>query len=283
VVAASETSLVGGPVPAGLLPAGRAASVSDRTVGGVPEVVSSAPVQLGGWTSVTEQKVSAFRGLLQSRHDAAVAALLALLVATAIGLTVLNWRRTQALRSLADQALYDPLTGLPTRRALALRLGGARPRARRSGTVLALLFCDLDGFKAVNDRFGHSAGDAVLQEVAKRLAGCLREEDLVARIGGDEFVAVLEGLASAGHAEAFARRVRSAVGAAFDVNGVPVAVAVSVGVAVVPPTVVSEEDPLDLADAAMYQAKSSGEGYAVLTLGQRVAGLSGPRAGQPHP
>ena len=149
--------------------------------------------------------------------------------------------------SLAHQALHDPLTGLPNRALFSDRLRLALSRLRRTQTCLAVLFLDLDEFKAVNDSLGHEAGDLHLVEVADRLRGVLRGGDTAARIGGDEFVVLCEDVAGIVEARGIAERVVS------EVPG-----RVSVGVAL---AVDGTEDPGALvraADAAMYIVKRGG-------------------------
>ncbi|MEX2504176.1 MAG: sensor domain-containing diguanylate cyclase [Egicoccus sp.] len=132
---------------------------------------------------------------------------------TASYLTIAR-RREGAARAalvLAEAAVTDPLTGLANRRLLKDRLDKAMDRSGRSGRLVAVLFCDVDRFKAVNDRFGHHVGDHLLVELASRLTGCLRPEDTLARVSGDEFVIVCEDLTDAAQAEEVAARVLSAL------------------------------------------------------------------------
>ncbi|MFM7536721.1 MAG: GGDEF domain-containing protein [Acidimicrobiales bacterium] len=150
----------------------------------------------------------------------------------------------------------DPLTGLADRRAVH----GALDRALQvPGRRIAVLFIDLDGFKAVNDTYGHEAGDDLLIEVARRLTHELRHADVVARFGGDEFVAVLEGVDDLGVA-AVAERVCEAVQRSVAVAGGTVQVSASVGIAVGTGGVVSPRSLLHQADLAMYTAKARGRG-----------------------
>lgn len=132
---------------------------------------------------------------------------------------VLRW--TDHLWRLDFAANHDELTRLPNRKPFF--------RALNSASQGAVLYCDLDDFKPVNDRFGHAAGDALLREVADRLRGCVREADLVARIGGDEF-AVLCPWSSAADAEILASRIRAAMGPPFSVDGQSVRIGISIGV-----------------------------------------------------
>jgi diguanylate cyclase (GGDEF)-like protein len=154
--------------------------------------------------------------------------------------------REARLRHRAD---HDPLTGLPNRRVLRQRLVITLARPDRAG---ALLFCDLDGFKAVNDRHGHAAGDEVLREVARRLRRSVRERDLVARLGGDEFVVVLTDLAAVPDS---VERVEAALAEPFAGTEAPLRAAV--GVAVFPGDGATVADLLDAADRAMYAAKGN--------------------------
>jgi diguanylate cyclase (GGDEF)-like protein len=176
------------------------------------------------------------------------------LVRTAGDLLCLSVARQRAEERLARLAHHDPLTGLANRTQLtvALRLALAR-RDRRPGTP-SLLFCDLDGFKAINDQFGHAAGDRALVTVARAVTSVVRRGDLIARVGGDEFVVLCGEQSGPGDAVEVAERIRSAVEALDASDGVPLWIGVSVGVAAAEPD--DDEDTLLLrADRAMYARK----------------------------
>ncbi len=168
------------------------------------------------------------------------------------------WEHKRAEERLADLALRDPLTGLTNRRGLEGMLAGALARARRHRRKLAVLFVDLDRFKAINDHFGHGAGDRVLREISARLRACVRESDLVARIGGDEFLAVIEDLHSPCDAEVVVEKIRHAVSQPISIGTMTVQCTASLGVAFGPNG--RRTDPESLiaaADAAMYRTKPS--------------------------
>ena len=167
----------------------------------------------------------------------------------------------QANNELSRQALSDPLTGLPNRRALMLELHRLFSLLKRTGHPLLISFIDLDGFKAINDTHGHDAGDLLLQTMAQQLAGALRSGDLLARVGGDEFVAVGMGpLSGEETVEAavhcFQRRLfaqsQVQLPLASQVLNYPGA---SVGVVAVDPASISIDDALRQADACMYAVK----------------------------
>lgn len=167
----------------------------------------------------------------------------------------------QANNELSRQALSDPLTGLPNRRALMLELHRLFSLLKRTGHPLLISFIDLDGFKAINDTHGHDAGDLLLQTMAQQLAGALRSGDLLARVGGDEFVAVGMGpLSGEETVEAavhcFQRRLfaqsQVQLPLASQVLNYPGA---SVGVVAVDPASISIDDALREADACMYAVK----------------------------
>ncbi len=184
---------------------------------------------------------------------------------------------------LTDVALHDALTGLPNRRLLADRLGAALTGATRSGEQIVVLFCDLDGFKHVNDTAGHAAGDVVLTTTASRLQAVLRPEDTIARVGGDEFVIVLRptrgrsgpasGLAADGvdpgsadpraATRMIARRITQALREPIEIDGTAHVVTVSIGATFAR----AGDDPeatLRDADSAMYDAKAMGKDRLVL-------------------
>jgi diguanylate cyclase (GGDEF)-like protein len=158
-------------------------------------------------------------------------------------------------RRLEHAATHDGITGLPNRRYLEERL--RTPEERVAGSV-AILFVDLDGFKLINDSFGHSVGDRLLAEVGQRLREVVRESDVVARYGGDEFVVVAD-VDDAESASALAERVRTSLEQEYDVTGDALHVTASIGLAMADWTVPIETDQLiRLADQAMYDAKSTG-------------------------
>jgi diguanylate cyclase (GGDEF)-like protein/PAS domain S-box-containing protein len=156
---------------------------------------------------------------------------------------------------LAHQANHDPLTGLPNRTLLAEYVG---ERFRPGTGELACLFLDLDNFKVVNDSLGHPAGDELLVEVAARLRGTVRPDDLVARFGGDEFVVVCEGVGEA-DAVTLAERIIEALGRPVRLGGVDIRPHASVGVTVQTPEHTGAEELIRDCDIAMYQAKAGGK------------------------
>ncbi len=171
--------------------------------------------------------------------------------------------RQQAEARTHQLAYFDALTGLPNRRMLLDRLGLALAAARRSGQVGAVLFVDLDNFKQINDARGHTLGDQLLVEVARRLTGLLRPGDTVARLGGDEFVLLLQGIASdmatAGRqALAVAERVREALELPYAIDTHLYSSTGSLGITLFPKRAEQVEDLLREADTAMYRAKDLG-------------------------
>lgn len=161
---------------------------------------------------------------------------------------------------LARQVGHDTLTGLPLLPLATDRLEMAMKHAQRSGQRVALLFVDLDGFKALNDRHGHAAGDHVLQQVAARLRNAVRDEDTVARVGGDEFMLVIGNLGDAQPAARLAGKLNADLALPIDWLGQRLQVGASIGIALFPD---HERDAHELrrqADAAMYRVKKAGRG-----------------------
>nr|WP_301288582.1 MULTISPECIES: EAL domain-containing protein [Methylorubrum] len=165
-------------------------------------------------------------------------------------------KRAQAL--IEHMARYDALTGLPNRRLFQETLSREIDGARRDGGWVAVLCCDLDRFKAVNDTFGHPAGDALLRVVAGRLRGALRDDDVVARLGGDEFAIILPGRGEPRRIAAVTRRLTQAAGRPVDLGGPAATVGISIGVAVWPKHGDSADTLFKNADIALYRAKDSG-------------------------
>ena len=164
--------------------------------------------------------------------------------------------REERERRAREEADTDQLTGLANRRALRRVLGSALVRAAARGTAVGVLLLDLDGFKAINDRFGHAAGDAALREVAARLRSSVRDRDLVARTGGDEFVIVLPDLAAAASpASEAADRVEAAFARPLNLRGSSPRLRAAVGVACFPADGGDVDALLAAADRAMYSRK----------------------------
>ncbi len=172
--------------------------------------------------------------------------------------------RYLADRELLFKATHDSLTMLPDRAAVRARLDAELSAAKNTGSRTALVFCDIDNFKTINDRAGHRVGDRVLSEVADRLRSALRAGDVVGRYGGDEFVLVAPAVTDESHALEVARRVFAAVNGAVQCDGIDVDVSVSMGVAVTDPTCETAEGLVHRADAAMYDAKERGRGRVAL-------------------
>jgi diguanylate cyclase (GGDEF)-like protein len=179
-----------------------------------------------------------------------------------------------ALRHLAQ---HDGLTGLPNRALFDDRLQQALASARRAQVLIAVLFIDLDGFKAVNDSHGHQTGDLLLTAVAQRIQGCVREADTAGRIGGDEFVMLLNAIGGEPDALHVAEKVRAVLEQPFDLEGRVVTISASIGVALFPQHGDSERALALSADTAMYLAKGGG-GNRVRLAAAKPPDAAAPRA-----
>lgn len=165
----------------------------------------------------------------------------------------------RAHETVLHMAHHDALTGLPNRSLLRQRIDQAITQARCSGHLTALLFLDLNKFKSVNDTLGHEAGDTLLREVAERLTRCVRADDTVARMGGDEFVILLVDLGHVGDAEAVRRKLLETVAEPMTIAGRRLVVTASIGLGVYPEHGETGDALMRAADVAMYQAKTAGQ------------------------
>ena len=161
-------------------------------------------------------------------------------------------------KELDHLAHHDPLTDLPNRLLLNARLEFAIQRAQRESSLLTVLFIDLDHFKTVNDSLGHPAGDKLLKSVAALLSASVRSEDTVARVGGDEFVIVLEGVGGSRHASEMAEKILNNLSDRYDLDGQTVYIGASIGISTYPADGRDGTTLLQHADAAMYRAKEEG-------------------------
>jgi len=166
--------------------------------------------------------------------------------------------RKQVETRLQYIARHDPLTDLPNRELFHDRLQTALSKARRDEERVSLLYIDLDKFKQVNDTFGHVTGDLLLREVAYRIRQCVRESDTVGRVGGDEFVVLLNTIKAPEHAAIVAEKIRIALNLPYALSGHTVRISASIGVAVYPEHGAENKHLIRQADGAMYGAKKQG-------------------------
>jgi diguanylate cyclase (GGDEF)-like protein len=169
-------------------------------------------------------------------------------------LAELGYTRAEA----EEQALRDPLTGLPNRRMFHDCLEQEIRKTRRARQSLAIMFIDLDLFKEVNDTFGHGMGDALLRQAAQRLRSCVRDTDTIARLGGDEFTVILCGLADKHGAERVAQEILNKLAEPFSLKDEVVYISASIGITLYPQDAGNIEDLIKNADQAMYAAKKEG-------------------------
>ncbi len=181
-------------------------------------------------------------------------------IALAVFAAVVFWAylRRRPEGKLGYLAQYDHLTGLINRALFRDRLSSALARARRDGGLVTVMFLDIDGFKDINDRFGHSVGDEMLRQIASRLVACLRESDTVARLGGDEFTVILEGGKRVEDAGQVATKILKTIATPYSVGDRELVVTTSIGIAVYPLDGDTYEDLIKGADTAMYQSKAAG-------------------------
>ena len=211
---------------------------------------SSFPIEL----SVTEsdfQEGNVHDGPVDSNHA---------FIATVRDITL----RKENEELIRYQATHDALTDLPNRSVFDTELENCLDMAARTGERLAVLFLDLDRFKMVNDTLGHSVGDALLVELGKRLRSCLRETDIVARMGGDEFILVLRNLSNRHDATQKADRILSSIHPPFNLEGNELHVTASIGISMYPDDGKTSEHLLKMADLALYRAKDAGRNRAQL-------------------
>ncbi|RBA24877.1 putative bifunctional diguanylate cyclase/phosphodiesterase [Herminiimonas fonticola] len=179
-----------------------------------------------------------------------------------VGRDISHQQKTE--ERLRHMATHDELTNLPNRTLLADRLSMTIAQSRRTNIGFTVIALDLDGFKKVNDALGHPVGDALLRIAAKRLRETLRDVDTLARVGGDEFVAVLPGAVDEVEIQNVARRMISAIQLPFEINGNALYVSTSIGAAIYPVHGDSEVKLLAHADTAMYRAKETGKARCII-------------------
>lgn len=168
-------------------------------------------------------------------------------------------RRKHLENSLRDEARVDPLTGLGNRRMLDLRFDESRIRSIQEHREMALLFLDIDGFKSINDEYGHDCGDDCLRAIASRIMDCVREHDCVARVGGDEFVVLLPESVNRDLIERICTRILDAIAHPFPAVADRHQPGVSIGISIFPDDGTAIDELLQKADRSMYQVKQQGK------------------------
>lgn len=184
-------------------------------------------------------------------------------------ITRLNRRLNHSLEQVTHLAHHDSLTGLPNRALFLDRLDQAILRATRDQTRFALLFIDLDRFKLINDQHGHAVGDEVLKACCNRMLGAIRGSDSVGRIGGDEFVVLLDHVGNAEGVMEIAKKILEAIQLPMNTQGMKLTLSASIGIALFPDHALDDEGLLKCADLAMYQAKQSGRS-AILFFSEAI-------------
>lgn len=202
------------------------------------------------------------------------------IVSIAIAITVINWLKHEiARRNLIEQELeervksrterltymatHDNLTALPNRTLFKEQLLQTIKESHRRSNLTALFFMDLDGFKHINDQYGHDVGDKVLIEVSQRISGAVRDEDIFARIGGDEFTLILSNLSDQRAAPTVAEKIIAAVNQPIDLAGAQLHLGISIGISFYPVDGETMDTLITKADDAMYQAKRAGKNHYV--------------------
>jgi diguanylate cyclase (GGDEF)-like protein len=241
------------------------AAAMHPSLGAKFEPVPLQPVRLG-WghfalvaSTVSVTPLAAIVGFLRDRP---VRLPLVLVASTVLSIIVVAYliRQVRERASGEYRAHHDALTGLPSSVLYADRLVVALAHARRSGKRVGVMYLDLDRFKNVNDSLGHHLGNELLQAVAKRLSGCLREQDTVARLGGDEFAILLSDVTGLEDCVAVAKKVLAAFDDPFTLGGRTLMTSTSIGIALFPDDGAAADLLLKNADTAMYRAKSRGRG-----------------------
>lgn len=167
--------------------------------------------------------------------------------------------RKQSEDAIWRQANFDSLTGLPNRRMFFDRLKEEIKKSARKKNLFALMFIDLDGFKEVNDQFGHQAGDELLKAVAHKISGCIRTSDTFARLGGDEFTIILSNIEHTDACNLVAKKILKLINTPFELSLGKVTISASIGISVYPQDGATSDKLISVADSAMYDAKAQGK------------------------
>ncbi len=211
------------------------------------------PVNFNSWLSANTQQEPHFLYMSYLPHISKKTSEVVGIIVIAKDVT--EFKRAEGL--LATTANTDPLTDIPNRLYLESKLDALTSSANRASDRFALLFCDLDGFKQVNDIHGHAVGDKVLYQVAKRFSKHIREEDIIARYGGDEFVILISPLIDDDVVSVIKEKIERSISQPFDVAGIKINIGVSIGTAIYPDEATCVTELINHADRRMYQIKNT--------------------------
>ncbi|ADR33348.1 diguanylate cyclase [Sulfuricurvum kujiense DSM 16994] len=217
-------------------------------------------VPTAGWGMVAKIDQNEALRPLETIRNSILLTVVVLLVIGAVFSFLMVKNITEPIETLANEAHLDALTGLPNRKYLKELLDQVLSKAKLENSLIAVMFLDLDGFKSVNDTYGHETGDLLLKEVAFRLNSCVRQSDTVARLGGDEFIVLIPGTKEARNVETIAEKIIQVLTKEFDLDGISVTISASIGICVFPDHALDAEEMLHKADKAMYEVKNAGKG-----------------------
>lgn len=212
-----------------------------------------------GWGMVAKiDQSEALRPLETIRNSILLTVIVLLVIGVIFSLLMIK-NITEPIDILANEAHMDALTGLPNRKHLTEVLEHILSKAKLENSIIAVMFLDLDGFKSVNDTYGHEIGDLLLKNVALRLNSCIRQSDTAARLGGDEFIVLIHGAKDVKNIEPIAEKIIRALNKEFELNGIIVNISASIGICIFPDHAGNADEMLHKADTAMYEAKKSGK------------------------
>jgi diguanylate cyclase (GGDEF)-like protein len=218
-------------------------------------------VPISDWGMVAKIDTDEALKPLKSMRDSIASTALFILI---IGI-IISFKMTKNLIRPVDHletyAHVDSLTGLPNRKLLMGLLEQVLKKAQLKGSIVALMFLDLDGFKGVNDTYGHEMGDLLLKSVAQRLTNCIRQSDTVARLGGDEFIVLLCGAQNISNVIKIADTIIQKLNEEFNINNTSINIGASIGISIFPNNTSNPDEMLQMADKAMYEAKNDGKNH----------------------
>jgi diguanylate cyclase len=239
--------------------------------GGILGGVTASMMTLSLWYYLLPEAEQSLQKVFANPHSRILETALYLCSGILAGLTSSSRHQLSKYKKANQQAQYDPLTGLLNRKSFEHRLESMIASNQQNQTLLAVLFLDLDKFKAVNDTYGHDMGDELLKAVARVLKDTVRDGDAVARLGGDEFMVILSGLREATSATSVANKIVKALSQPFKIRGKELNIGASVGISLFPEDGTSVEALVKVADNTMYAVKAAGKNdYKLNTAASRV-------------